>query len=212
MTEIICLANSFREGGRCVAGIDTATGNWIRPVPKSGGAIPTSRLTFNGQSLEVLDIIQLDVKPQKQITKFQRENYVVTNWDWKIVGKAKPGELLNYCDDGNPILFTDNDRVSPKLLEKLSGDKWESLRLVQPRNVKCEPVYKSGQWRARFKDSAGNEYALKVTDLIICDRLNDGEDINSDCILTISLGEPWEPPDKSIPEHCYKLVAAAIEV
>jgi hypothetical protein len=30
--EIVCLANSRKAGGRCIAGVRTDTGAWVRPV------------------------------------------------------------------------------------------------------------------------------------------------------------------------------------
>ncbi|MFO7906187.1 MAG: hypothetical protein R6U98_26250, partial [Pirellulaceae bacterium] len=32
VTEFICLANSRKHGGRCIAGIERRSGKWIRPV------------------------------------------------------------------------------------------------------------------------------------------------------------------------------------
>ncbi|MGM0487779.1 MAG: dual OB domain-containing protein [Planctomycetota bacterium] len=32
VTEFICLVNSRKHGGRCIAGIEPRSGKWIRPV------------------------------------------------------------------------------------------------------------------------------------------------------------------------------------
>jgi hypothetical protein len=50
--RILCLANSIREGGRCVAGIDYATGRWVRPVLLGGGPIPVERAFVGNKYLE----------------------------------------------------------------------------------------------------------------------------------------------------------------
>ena len=49
MAQLICLASSWRPGGRCIAGIDPQTGAWVRPVPFHGGAIPEERIWLNNQ-------------------------------------------------------------------------------------------------------------------------------------------------------------------
>lgn len=38
VVEMLCLANSVRDGGRCVAGIVPGIG-WVRPVPPGGGPV-----------------------------------------------------------------------------------------------------------------------------------------------------------------------------
>jgi hypothetical protein len=68
------------------------------------------------------------------------------------------------------------------------------------------------RWRGCFHDAAGHKYQLKVTDAIVCDRLGRGEQISPECILTISLIEPWAPEGGSKPAMCYKLIAAVIEL
>jgi hypothetical protein len=68
------------------------------------------------------------------------------------------------------------------------------------------------RWRARFQDAAGNEYCLKITDAKTTRRLEAGNKISNQSLLTISLTKPWAPSDGSQPERCYKLVAAVIEL
>ncbi|MBD0345112.1 MAG: hypothetical protein ICV63_09890, partial [Coleofasciculus sp. Co-bin14] len=41
MTQIICLANSWKHGDRCIAGINSLKGQWIRPVSH----LPDGRIT-----------------------------------------------------------------------------------------------------------------------------------------------------------------------
>lgn len=80
-TRFVCLANSHKHGGRCLAGIEldeqddlvrTQTGGlrWIRPVwPDRTGAIPF----YHVDKIRLLDIIEMDVtKPAPD--GFQVEN------------------------------------------------------------------------------------------------------------------------------------------
>ena len=61
MTRLICLANSRRDGGRCVAGIDMDSGRWIRPIPPKGGAIPEEKTFLGRKLLAPLDVIELEL-------------------------------------------------------------------------------------------------------------------------------------------------------
>jgi hypothetical protein len=120
---MICLANSIREGDRCVAGIDVESGQWIRPVPPGGGGIPNRRVLFGQHLLELLDIVHLNVHPPLFKTKYQRENRVMSAWDWEVVGKATPKQLLSYCDPATPVLHTNNDLLclDPSRVRRMFG-------------------------------------------------------------------------------------------
>ncbi len=82
MTRLICLANSRRDGGRCVAGIDVDTGLWVRPLPPRGGAIPEEKTLLGGRLFTPLDILELDLDPPAFTTHFQCENRQMQNWNW----------------------------------------------------------------------------------------------------------------------------------
>lgn len=210
---MICLANSFRPGGRCVAGIDVATGQWIRPVPPRGGAIPILRTTINGRNLSVLDVVKLRVGPPRLQTRFQCENREILGWDWEIVDRVRPQQVLRYCDDTVPILLTAGDTVSPEQLLQLRPHEWKSLQLVRPRDLDFVIDHRDAQrQRACFHDAGGDFHYLKVTDPVAAGRLAQGEDIGPECLLTVSLGEPWAPTDGLLAELCYKLAAAVIEL
>jgi len=55
---MVCLANSRKNGKRCIAGIDLDTGNWVRPVKKGGAELSELDIEFEDHTQpEVLDII-----------------------------------------------------------------------------------------------------------------------------------------------------------
>jgi Protein of unknown function, DUF488 len=135
------------------------------------------------------------------------------NWNWSIIGRGRKGNLAAYCDETIPILHSIDDRVSPEILNNLPPKEWASLQLVKPRRLRFEhDQWDQHRWRARFQDAAGHVYYLKITDASTTRRLEAGDKISDQSVLTISLTKPWAPPDGSKPELCYKLVAAVIEL
>lgn len=213
MARLVCLANSERPGGQCIAGIDLDSGEWIRPVPRDLDAVPTGRCIIGDRLLAPLDIFEVDLARPKETPRFQRENRIIKNWNWSIVGRLRSANLRDYCDDTSPILHSRNDRVSPRVLDRLPPEQWASLRLIKPRRLKFEhDHWDQHRWRARFEDSAGNEYYLKITEATTTRRLEGGDRVSSQSLLTVSLAKPWVPRDGSKPELCYKIVAAVIEL
>jgi len=78
---IICLANSRKISGRCVAGKETAGGKigaWIRPVSgrPAGELSEEDRRFENGQDPRLLDVIRIPmVEPRPH--GFQTENHLI---------------------------------------------------------------------------------------------------------------------------------------
>ncbi len=209
--QLICLANSWRPGGRCIAGIDRATGAWIRPVPPDTDAIPEARCTVGETALALLDVFNVDVAPPAETPPYQRENRVLRRWNWVVCGRVSAADLEPYIDDSAPIFHNTMDRVVGVVLDQLPSRDWKSLQLVRPRQLRFErAAHDPRRWRARFRDKANNEYLLKLTDPEATRRLEAGERISPHCLLTLSLTRPWTGNDPSGLKICYKIVAAVI--
>jgi hypothetical protein len=210
--QLICLANSRRQGGRCIAGIDRATGAWIRPVPLETDAIPESRSTAGATALSLLDVFDVETEMPRETPKYQRENRLLKSWNWVVRGRLPRAAIEPYVDDSAPLFHNTQDRVVAVLLDQLAPSKWKSLQLVRPRHLRFErDGFDSRRWRVRFKDRAGNEYLLSLTDPEATRRLEAGERIDSRCLLTVSLTQPWSGKDESMLKLCYKVVAAVID-
>jgi len=214
MTRLICLANSRRDGGRCVAGIDIDSGRWIRPLPPRGGAIPEEKTFLGGGLFTPLDVIELEVDAPTFTTRFQCENRPLQNWNWRLAGRVNAGDLLKYCNKGGIVLHGPGKTVEPAEMERLPPEKWTSLELIHSTNVTFEPDPRTPlRWQARFTpDRSGPTYCLTITDPEATLRLNKKERIKPECMLTVSLTEPKEFKEYGKPELCYKLVAAVIEL
>lgn len=210
--QLICLANSPRPDGRCIAGLDRESGDWVRPVPRRGDAIPEFRCIIDGKELSLLDVVELSLVQSGEIAKYQRENRIIKDWNLAVVGRGRKSSLIAHLEHSTPVLYTSNDRVSPSLLEKLPPTEWKSLQLVQPIDLHfVRDRVTAHRWRAKFRDLAGNAYSLTVTDPKATRRLELGETIKQNSLLTVSLTKPW-CPDPTSSAYCYKLVAAVIEL
>jgi hypothetical protein len=208
---MVCLANSWRPGGHCVAGINRDTGEWIRPVPKGAKAIPDIATHFGTHNLAPLDVIEFEAMQPKSVTKYQRENRIVTSW--KLVGAARAAEIIKYRDESASVLHGTSKVVDPADLDILPPAKWRSLELRQVSNaVFSRDARKKEKWVVSFSTSKSTTFSLSITDPIATEKLNKGGKIGPSCLLTLSLTEPIAYQQFNLPELCYKLAAAVIEL
>ncbi|WP_131669946.1 dual OB domain-containing protein [Pseudomonas parakoreensis] len=216
--RIICLANSRKLSGRCVAGKVTTgdyTGAWLRPI----GTTATHEITerdreyqdgTTAQKLDVIDITFTNTAP----AGFQRENHIIDDTIyWEKAGQMVVNDLAGIADapdtlweNGNHSYSGVNDRVS---VEHLTEPR-QSLYLIQPQNVTFKVSAEGAQFgnpkrvvRAKFTYNR-IQYALTVTDPETEQHYKaqqDGEYAANVSYFTISLGEPYNG-------DAYKLVAA----
>lgn len=209
VVKLIILANSVRPGGRCIAGINSETGKWIRPITNTENhAIPDKEFI---KSIKLLDVVQilLTGKHPNPSDKYQIENEFVNNFKWKVVGKVRTSSLRKYCQNSEKIFHSSSDKVNPSILDKLPPSDWNSLQLVETKVSFEKDLFRKSQWRAIFKDGIKNKLNLKVTDPVATQQLNKGKNLNGKRLLVVSLAQPWTPKNsKKI--FCYKLVAGVI--
>jgi len=212
MAAIICLANSYKHGGRCIAGIELTSGKWVRPVPDTEAKAITEdvRLIDNCEP-GIRDVIEIPLADPAPDDGCQPENVWIRPGPWTRLDRITEYFLLKHCQDSSIILHNHDDRVSPEYFRSIPRSQWRSLQLVHVKDLECAPDPR-GKWRAHFRDGKGFPLRLKVTDPIILDKLNNDRTISSECILTVSLAAPWKPKDSDEPEQCYKLVAGVIEL
>jgi len=219
--RMVCLANSRKLNGRCVAGKELIEGRpagWIRPVSarEHEEVSEYERQYPDGSDPKVLDIFDvplLEPRPRG----YQQENWLLDPSSyWQKVGRVTWEQLPTLADpvarlwlDGFGTYSGRNDKIPLERAESVRG----SLRLLQVDGLTLS-VFSPGeafgnpkrrvQGRFRF---AGTEYHLWVTDPIYERRylaLPDGNHELGACFLTVSLGEPYN-------DACYKLIAAVIE-
>lgn len=139
--SIVCLANSFRPGGSCVAGIEVSNGGfgpWIRPIShRPDQAISDDEKTYaDGTRLSMLDIVEIDFDTH-QPEHHQTENWLITNnVRWRKVGEALRHQLGGALLPPNRPLWRPahstytgrNDQVTGQVAH---ASNW-SLALINP--------------------------------------------------------------------------------
>lgn len=217
--HIVCLANSRKYSGRCVAGkefVKDMIGNWIRPVSrqKTGELLEKSIIMQNGKMPELLDIIKISVKEQCP-ESYQTENYFFDENQWIKVGDFPVSKLSDLCDHVEDLWINGyhshlgiNDRIPTELADKTLTS---SLLLIRPDTFSIivdEGSKALKKVRGKFSYKNKN-YSLTVTDPVIENRYLDKKTdeyvlTEKEIYLTVSIGEPFEG-------FCYKLIAAVIE-
>ncbi|MEK7222223.1 MAG: hypothetical protein AAB130_03850 [Nitrospirota bacterium] len=217
--EFICLANSIKKGGRCIAGLRTNGEGWVRPVnPLTGSLYSHQYVLDNGRDIELLDIVKVSLQepcPQP----YQPENWTLNNQPWHFVRQLSHSEAKSTIESiivsGPDLLGNQFDSVPQYSLEQ--NPVKASLALIEPGELKWRITtnrYDRLQARACFT-FGGCNYDLSITDPVWKERLTTslpiGFHVVSDADLprrerlyfTISLGAPYRG-------SCYKLVAAVI--
>jgi len=221
LKRILCLANSRKLSGRCLAGreiVNDQPGPWIRPVSaREHQEVSEQERDYDDGSdpivLDIIDVPLIEARPHQ----YQQENWLLDpNFYWHKAGRSNWTDLQAYLEP-HGSLWTNgyssysglNDRVDSKDSDVLHS----SLRLIHVDTVIVEvsrPGVSFGNQKRKVRgqfEHAGTHYNLGVTDPVYEKRyraLPDGRHQLGEACLTISLGEPFEG-------YCYKLIAAVIE-
>lgn len=219
--RIVCLANSRKLNGRCVAGIQLAADRrigWIRPVSgrEHEEVSEYERQYEDGSDPRLLDVMEVPLIAPKP-RSYQQENWLLDpDQYWQRVAQLTWNGLGALADpvgrlwvDGDSTYNGLNDRIPLAQASRIRS----SLILVR---VDCMTlsVFKPGEAfgnskrrvQGRFMH-AGADYHLWITDPIY-ERAylmkRDGDYQIGESFLTVSLGEPHNG-------YCYKLIAAIME-
>ncbi len=218
---IVCLANSRKESGRCVAGLEINAGRiaeWIRPVsnrPK-GELSEEERQYENGGDPEVLDIITIRLA-RPEPADYQTENHVIDPdrcWtrsgvlSWSDLHAAVEDPRAPLWHNGDSSSYGENDRVPVQTAAQLN----RSLYLIRPSGLRLVVGPEGGglfparrRVRAKFQ-LGGHHYSLVVTDPPVESNYRakpNGEYPITEALLCVSLGELFQG-------HAYKLAAGVI--
>ncbi len=218
--RILCLANSRKLNGRCVAGRELSAGRaigWIRPVSsrEHEEVSEYERQYEDGSDPRVLDIMDVPLLAPRP-KGFQHENWLLDpDQYWSKIGRATWADLKRFIDPVSSLWHNNfstynglNDRIPLEMTDAIDS----SLRLLHIDGMTLS-VFKPGEAFGNPKRRVqgqfvhdGTEYRLWVTD----PRFEkaylakpDGDYKIGESFLTVSLGEPHGGA-------CYKLIAAII--
>ncbi len=200
-TRIVCLANSYKEGGRCVAGIELNQKNeviykdfipkWIRPVCKTEhGEIPGYLVS----QIKTLDIIEFEVTEIVPVG-FQSENVLFVENSLNVVGIYEKDKInllgvnIKYSLFGNngKALTPEGAALINHSLILISVNKFEVLEV---KHEDCEHP----KIRLKFKYKTFDK-DLPITDPIFLEKYKNDKTILKDInqlFLVISLGILFE--------------------
>jgi hypothetical protein len=218
--EILCLANSRKLHGRCVAGL-TREGEWIRPVSADDDGTLYARhyLLDTGDEAAVLDLVRVHVD-QHVPEPHQPENWRVANVQWQrlrqMTGDDARHFLHRHTEPGPELLGNRLDRVSWEYLTAAPASA--SLALVEPRELRwyIRTSYSGNRQARALFNLAGQYYDLSITDPTWEARLGGlaygvhpleagGLTGQEEIFLTISLSEP-------LIGYCFKLIASVVVI
>jgi hypothetical protein len=188
---ILCLANSRRPGGRCVAGKEfekNATGVWVRPVNiQNHSAISEVDLQYDdGKSADILDIVTIPMSKRAAHDHHQEDHAIASDYYWTKTGRATWQRVVDATDTVQGALWPNGDHsyhgMNDKVSEALAKKQKSSLLLIEPSCLDLvvgpESQYGGGsrrRVRAAFQHN-GNDYNFVVTDPWIEDKYFAGKD------------------------------------
>ena len=221
--RIVCLANSRKEGDRCLAGKemreDGRPGGWLRPISarEDEAVNECERRYADAAEPRLLDVVDVPVL-QARAKGYQQENWLLDpSRRWEKVRRLTPEVLPRLADPVGPLWIDGyhtqhgrNDRVPVARTDSLNS----SLRLLRVGKLELDvfaPRIAQGDFKRRIKGRFrynGENYRLWVTDPVYeqtyLNRPNASYTLGA-CYLTVSLGEPYQG-------YAYKLIAAIIEL
>ena len=218
--RIVCLANSRKLHGRCIAGrewLGGRAGQWIRPVSdrEHQEVSEYERQYEDGSDPRVLDVIDVPVLEPIPIDH-QTENWLLDpEHYWEKVGRLSWFDLPVLADLVAPLWLDGHSTyhgLNDKIPLDVAGSVGDSLKLIHVDELELS-VFKPGEAFGNMKRRvqgrfmyARNRYALWVTDPGYERRYLaklDGDYQIGECFLTVSLGERYDGA-------CYKLIASVI--
>jgi hypothetical protein len=210
MKKIVCLANSRKTSGRCVAGrelTDNGIGPWVRPVSKrvTREISETDRRYQNGQRASILDIIEVPMLESAPHNHHTEDHLIDEDEYWVKTGEAGWETIEKMLESHNGPLWTSGNStyhgVNDKVSEEIAATLDFSLLLIRPNDLNILVRVESGfegrpgkrRARARFNID-GESYLLQITDpKVEAEYLGrgDGTYAVDDAIVCLSLSEAW---------------------
>jgi len=212
-TRFVCLGNSFKEGGRCLAGILLDVKNnpilefgkpqWIRPTYNNQHGVVPNYIALPYHLLDILEINNTTPAPNH----YQSENVHFDEKGIQKVGTFEKSRLKSLCEDRRYIFKTRYPSLSEDVIQELTY----SLMLIKPTQFEVvEKVYEDREGsQLRMVFNYNNfTYDFSITDPVFLRHYHSNHDYLDDVkevLLSLSVSVKYPPTDRY-----YKLVAGVI--
>ena len=186
---MLCLANSYKLGGRCIAGIqlkktsngrwtvvvnrDTKTPKWVRPISKNpAGEIPNHE-AVGIDILSIIEVVNPDPHPELSHSENIYYDQLVKTGE-RCVIREDILDLL--CDNCHGLIFGNKGRALTLDAFKAGG---YSVMLIKVENAEIYLDTDKDKHKERIKFVyKGNCYDFPITDPLFLDRLKINPDIS----------------------------------
>ncbi len=218
LTRIMALANSWKHGDSCLAGIEMRTGKWVRPVTNlDDGRVRKSDMRIGTRWPQLLDILDIPLDTTGPDFEFESENRTILPGQWHLHGQADVKDVLKYATRPHHILHNDRKYVTVEEMKLIPFENRTTLELIHVDNFAILDSRTTPSERHEWKgvvSSGRRKLELKITDPVFFERLNSGHTPSKSCLLTMSLGMPYKPPnwEEEKAPVCWKLIAGVIEL
>ncbi len=177
--RMVCLANSRKHGGRCVAGFTwgmVPEREWVRPVTSYGcGELNWECLYTDCSDPKPLDIVELALLSSRPVSFHTEDCLVDSNQTWRKIGVAPFPQVAACAEPPDGPLWINagctangiNDRIPAEDAAPLRT----SLKLIQPDRLTLKATIEGRERRKRMVRGSflygAQEYTLSVTDPVI---------------------------------------------
>lgn len=216
MCTIICMGNSYKNGGRCLAGIEVrrtdlgynvvrnydGSPKWIRPIMLNGNQGLPETMVGTFDIFDILDVKVINNVPMGA----HSENVHFESID--RIGHYN-GNISSLCDEYHSLIFGNRGKA---VAEEVFSEGGYSLMFIRPTDIYIETQHDNyGREKYRIQFTYKNRrYDFPLTDPKYISMLKNGcrrsgDRSNEDIYLTLSLGVNYN-------EWHYKLVAGVIDI
>ena len=212
----ICLANSYKHGGRCIAGIevvpqsdgslgivrhDDGRPRWIRPVSMSANGEIPNHLAESFKIFSLVKLTDVDPCPDNAHT----EDVHCTRMEICPFELSPTKDFLNQLIDTQhqAVFYFRGKSIPTTIIDRLDY----SLMLIHPDNAcaYCDEGRENSKYRMKFTYN-GSNYDFPITDPVFLEQFKKSPDSYADLdgvYLVLSLGIAFEG-------FHYKLVATVL--
>lgn len=203
--HFICLANSYKHGGRCIAGIevvpqsdgsltivrhDDGRPRWIRPVSMSANGEIPNHLAESFKIFSLVKLTEVEPCPHKAHT----EDVHCSRMEICPFDLLPTKSFLNLLIDTQhqAVFYYRGKAIPATIIDRLNY----SLMLIQPKNVSayCDEERENSKYRMKFT-YFGSNYDFPITDPVFLEQFKKNPEKYDDLdgvYLVLSLGLEFE--------------------